>query len=99
MHVSPSGITSPEVSRLSVVEMKERRREKTLHWQCRQLLLELEAKFMNTRVQYIPLSNSVMSVDAAPLPPLEPLVRSSTKRTRAIFASSLEVPKEEERRC
>ncbi|KAI5118428.1 hypothetical protein M0805_005512 [Coniferiporia weirii] len=38
-----------------------------------------------------------MSVEAAPLPPLEPLVRSSTKRTHAIFASSTDFGKEEER--
>ncbi|THH05323.1 hypothetical protein EW145_g4880 [Phellinidium pouzarii] len=38
-----------------------------------------------------------MSVEAAPLPPLEPLARSSTKRTHAIFASSTELPKDDER--
>lgn len=41
-----------------------------------------------------------MSVDSAPLPPLEPLVRASTKRTFAIFASSSQHERfdEEERR-
>ncbi|KAH8114267.1 WD40 repeat-like protein [Phellopilus nigrolimitatus] len=39
-----------------------------------------------------------MSVDVAPpLPPLASLVRSSTKRTHDIFASSIEPPKEDEK--
>lgn len=39
-----------------------------------------------------------MSVEAHPLPALEPLVRSSTKRTRAVFASAVGMPVEDEKR-
>ncbi|TDL20431.1 WD40 repeat-like protein [Rickenella mellea] len=38
-----------------------------------------------------------MSLDTAPLPPLDPLLRASTKRTRELFASSLDYPRDEER--
>ncbi|KAL5528930.1 PRP46 [Sanghuangporus baumii] len=38
-----------------------------------------------------------MSLESVPLPPLESIARTSTKRTFAIFASATDPPKEEER--